>query len=289
MFTKTLKPKNLIIVIAVLLALTYLLFFSFQERIEADKVESITEKNSQADFEKFITEKKKLSLKQEELSFFGEQKYHWNKNTEDYDVNKIENTNEIENKDKGVSKILEAEEFDLNNNQVIESYELESGKLTIKEKNEIIWESPNHWWIDKYIIADSTNDGKLNINLSLWKSGNFGSSKPFWIEENDMSIKNHFFVLSYNDSKITEVWGSSNLTKPNCDFLIEDINNDEKNDLIVLEGDYQSDLNCLAKYLAVWTWNGWGFSNEWRSEESGYLNLKVEEKAKKSYIIVNTY
>jgi len=43
-----------------------------------------------------------------------------------------------------------------------------------------------------------------------------------------MSVKNHFFVLDFIDNAVKQIWGSSNLTEPNCEFKIADIDNDSK-------------------------------------------------------------
>lgn len=192
----------------------------------------------------------------------------------------------------GISKdesvVLKQEQADLDNNSIPENYVLENGKLTIAENEKKIWQSPNDWWIDNFILADSNNDGIVDINLSLWKSGNFGTSKPFWVKENDMSVKNHFFVLDFVGGSVKQVWGSSNLAEPNCEFKIADVDNDGKNDLVVIEGDYSQKPKCTGNYIAVWKWNDWGFSNEWRSEKSKILNLEIEIIGGKSYIVVDT-
>lgn len=184
--------------------------------------------------------------------------------------------------------ISKQEHADLDNNSVSENYDLENGNLTITENEKMIWQSPSDWWIDDFALADSNNDKVVDINLSLWKSGSFGASKPFWVKENDMSIKNHFFVLDFSGGAIKQVWGSSNLAVPNCEFEIADVDNDEKNDLVVVEGDYSQKPKCTGNYVAVWKWNDWGFSNEWRSEKGNFTNLEIEKIKGKSYIVVDT-
>ena len=186
------------------------------------------------------------------------------------------------------SNIFKKEKRDLNNNLFFETYELKNGKLTIEENKKNIWESPDNWWIDDFNFNDSNNDGIVDINLSLWKPGNFGKSKPFWVEENDMSIKNHFFILDLIGNSIKEVWGSSNLSNPNCEFKFADIDNDKENELIVVEGDYLEE-KCNGNFVAVWKWNGWGFSNEWRSEKGNFSNLEIEKINNKNYILVDVY
>jgi len=184
--------------------------------------------------------------------------------------------------------ISKQERVDLDNDSVLENYDLENGKLTITENEKMIWQSPSNWWIDDFILADSNNDGVMDINSSLWKSGSFGTSKPFWVKENDMSVKNHFFVLDFSDGLIKQVWGSSNLVEPNCEFKIADVDNDGKNDLVVVEGYYSQKPKCDGNYVAVWKWNDWGFSNKWRSEKGNFSNLEIEKIDGKSYIVVDT-
>lgn len=176
---------------------------------------------------------------------------------------------------------------DVDGDSILEKFSLNNGRLTIYKDSKTIWKSPSDWQIDSYFIADSTNDGTININLSLWKPGNFGTSKPFWVEKNDMSIKNHFFVYDLVDNEMIMNWGSSNLAKPNCEFQTTDIDNDGKNDLIVIEGEYQNDTSCSGEYIAVWKWGSWGFVNEWRSEKGNYKNLRIEDHDDKKYIVTD--
>ena len=103
-----------------------------------------------------------------------------------------------------------------------------------------------------------------------------------------MSVKNHFFVLDFLNGAIKQVWGSSNLGEPNCEFKITDVDNDGKNDLVVIEGDYSQKPKCEGNYVAVWKWNDWGFSNEWRSEQGNFSDLEIEKIGGKSYIVVDT-
>ena len=166
---------------------------------------------------------------------------------------------------------------------------LQDGKLKIRQKNQVIWESPDEWWIDNFVLGDSNNDGSINVNLSVWKAGNFGTSKPFWVKENDMSVKNHFFVFDFADGAMKPIWQSSNLTAPNCEFKVADVDGDGKNDLVVIEGDYSKKPKCEGDYVAVWKWNDWGFSNEWRSEKGNFSNIKIEHVSNQTEIVVDKF
>jgi len=187
------------------------------------------------------------------------------------------------------SNVAKSEKADLDKDTKREEYILENGKLKIVQGNKIIWESPSEWWIDDFVLADSNNDGTTDINLSVWKSGDFGNSKPFWVKENDMSIKNHFFVFGFDNGVMKPIWQSSNLDTPNCEFKITDVDGDGKNDLVVIEGDYSQKPMCSGNYVAVWKWNDWGFSNEWRSDKGKFSNLDIEHIGNQTEIVVDKF
>ena len=208
-----------------------------------------------------------------------------------FDYNQKKNDYELKEgnlKDNDKRKKL-VEENDLDNDGSGEEYELKNKTLIVSQNKKKIWQTPSSWRVDSFFLADSNNDGRKEINLSVWKKGNFGSSKPFWVKENDQSTKNHFFVFSFDKEKIKAIWQSSNLKKPNCEFIFGDVDNDGKQELVVIEGEYGVKYNCQGNYLAVWQWNGWGFSNQWRSQKGKYENLEIKKTAGKNLITVKKY
>lgn len=168
-----------------------------------------------------------------------------------------------------------------------EEYALKQGKLILRQSGETVWESPDDWWVDDVVLADANADGIVDVNLSVWKSWSFGSSKPFWVEEDDPSVKNHFFVFDFIDDTIKPVWQSSNLAAPNCAFDVADIDGDNKNELIVIEGSYEDKPLCNGKFVAVWEWNGWGFTNAWRSREGGYRDIELLPLSNRIQVMVH--
>ena len=183
-----------------------------------------------------------------------------------YEIQKVDNFDRW-------SDNIDFKTADLDGNGAKESYFLRDGKIEIREKGKRVWVSPDDWRVYSFFLADSNHDNKIELNVSVGKKGNYGSSKPFWILENDQSFKNHFFVLGFHKGKIKNIWQSSNLEKPNCDFIFSDIDEDGKQELIVIEGEYGGD--CEGKHIAVWKWGSWGFFNEWRSDAGNFSNLKI--------------
>jgi poly-gamma-glutamate synthesis protein (capsule biosynthesis protein) len=205
----------------------------------------------------------------------GASVFTWNKVKQDFDKG---NRAVIYNNDRANRVInIKTKVADLDNDGNLENYSLDEGRLSISESSKVVWASPGEWWIDNFEIADVDNNGIAEISLSLWKEGSFGSSKPFWVRENDTSVKNHFFVYRFEDNYMKPVWHSSNLSEPNCGFKIDDVDDDGKNDLVVIEGEYMDFPECKGKYVAVWGWNSWGFTNKWRSGEGNFSKLEIEK------------
>jgi poly-gamma-glutamate synthesis protein (capsule biosynthesis protein) len=272
------KLKKIIALISFLvIIITILVSYCWYSTLDHQKL-------GEKEFSDFLIQKRKLFQTNEEVSLVKRIIYSWDNQTF---IESSAAVADVKNFDLG-DVVSRKEVADLDKNSIQEIYTLENGRLSVTENSKIIWQSPTDWWLDDFVLADSNNDGIADINLSLWKTGNFGTSKPFWVEENDMSIKNHFFIFDLINGTMKMVWGSSNLEAPNCQFKIADVDNDGKNDLVVIEGNYSPELICKGNYLAVWQWNGWGFANEWRSEKGNFSNLEIEKKDKKSYIVVNS-
>ena len=181
------------------------------------------------------------------------------------------------------AEMIITEEADLDGDGALEKYVLESGVLTVSRDSQVIWKSDEAWQVDSFLLADSNNDGLEDLNLSVWKPGNFGDMQPFWVEENDMSVKNHFFIFDLIGGKMKPVWQSSNLSAPNCRILVDDVDEDGNDELITIEGDY-GDSICRGRYLAVWKWSEWGFLNEWRSGEAEFGEIAIfQEDGRKCF------
>lgn len=154
-------------------------------------------------------------------------------------------------------KLVKERRLDLDGDGIVENYHLLDGRLTITEDPRILWESPGEWWVEDFFAGDSTNDGILNLNLLVWKQGSFGKSKPFWVKNDDSSVKNHLFIFKMVDGTLKPVWQSSNLDRPNQEASLVDLNKDGKNELLVIEGSY---TDPHARRITIWQWNGWGFT-----------------------------
>lgn len=155
-------------------------------------------------------------------------------------------------------KLKKNQNLDLDGNGIFEEFSLQDGIITVKADAQLIWRSSNNWWIDYFFLGDTNNDGISELNLLVWKEGSFGADKPFWIEEADTEVKNHFFIFKLEQGRMKPVWQSSNLDQPNYCGASIDLDDDGENELITIEGSYTGNEK---REVAMWKWNGWGFSS----------------------------
>lgn len=155
------------------------------------------------------------------------------------------------------ARLVKNRRFDLDRDGTPEDYSLRDGKLEVAKGSQIIWHSQDDWWVDDFFLGDANNDGVSELSLLVWKSGSFGPHKPFWITQEDMSVKNHLFIFKLAGGVIKPVWQSSNLDRPNYEAALTDLDGDGENELMVTEGDY---ADPGKREACIWKWNGWGFS-----------------------------
>ena len=91
--------------------------------------------------------------------------FAWSQKGNSYDLVKI-NLENLEPVDSCLSKNYTA---DFSNNH-----------LSLYKNEKMIWQTDPEWFVTGYCFADSNNDGKEELNLSVWKQGSFGRSKC-WI------------------------------------------------------------------------------------------------------------
>jgi hypothetical protein len=148
--------------------------------------------------------------------------------------------------------------FDLDRDGRRECFVREKQRLTVIRRDKEIWKSPREWRVSAFVLGDATNDGRDDLCLVVWKKGSFGNGKPFWVKENDESMKNHLFIFNLEEDRLKPIWMSSNLDNPIKALHIEDSDGDGKKELVVSEGRYGFP-GFLGTRTTTWQWSEWGF------------------------------
>ena len=75
--------------------------------------------------------------------------------------------------------------------------------------NGVIFISSKDIKVQDAISCDIDGDGTDELVLLCWKIGRFGTSKPFWVEEDEETWSQHIFVYSYDEDGVKPKWMSS--------------------------------------------------------------------------------
>jgi len=126
------------------------------------------------------------------------------------------------------------------------------------------------WHVPAAILADVTGDEIPEWALVVWRPwrdwpiqqwSSIPSPIVNWHDAQGDSC--HLILLDPRDGR--QIWAGSALPAPILAMAVGDVNGDTHNEVVTLEGSYAAGRNGPAAYATVWSWNGFGFTLEWRS------------------------
>jgi hypothetical protein len=155
---------------------------------------------------------------------------------------------------------------DLNQDGAEECLHLQNGIASVVNCRDgnILWQSPSTWQVREAQITDLNRDGIPEVTLLVWRP-----FKPWPIEQNDPSggrIKDfhdsanqscHVILIHWSHGTFRELWAGSALVRPVSQLTVGDVDGDGWQELVALEGYYDSPL--MGGSLTVWRWQGFGF------------------------------
>jgi hypothetical protein len=163
-----------------------------------------------------------------------------------------------------VNPVIQA---DLDGNGTPETLALTGGRLSIISGGENVWQSPVEWQIIQAAISDLNHNGKPEVTLLLWRP-----FRPWpvdqWLPDggriaafhNDEGQSCQIILIGWTRSGYNELWAGSAMADPITSFAVADLNGDNVQDLVALEGRYTDSISSPARTLKVWEWNGFGFT-----------------------------
>lgn len=152
-----------------------------------------------------------------------------------------------------------------------DSYEiqLKHKKVQILQDNQIVWSTDSQIKVQDILVCDIDNDKADELILLGWRKGIYGSSSPFWENNNTKNWSQHIFVYEFLTSDnypeknssvyiieeasqiITAKWTSS--------YIGQDVTS--------FSSTFSQNLTHLLLadtdgIISSWIWDSWGFTKE---------------------------
>jgi len=130
--------------------------------------------------------------------------------------------------------------------------------LSIFEQEKLVWQSPASWKVVDAALGDPNDDGREEVLVALNKDNQQGVTQS------------HPFIIGYRGGIYRQIWGGSAVKDRIIELELGDVFGDKAQELVVLEERAQG-----KTAVSVWTWNGWGFTLHWRSQDDLYKDLSL--------------
>jgi hypothetical protein len=167
----------------------------------------------------------------------------------------------------GVLSVVPVAQADFDGNATPEELSVTDGHAIISSGGEVVWQSPETWQIVQAGITDLNRDGAPEATLLVWRPfrpwpvdqwlPHGGRIADFHDAEGNSC---HIILIGWQDGRYREMWAGSALAEPVRSFAAADLNGDNLQELVTLEGRYADSRSAPARALRVWEWNGFGFT-----------------------------
>ena len=164
---------------------------------------------------------------------------------------------------------------DLNHDTIPEDYTLVNGKLNVVQESRLLWESPGEFWIEDFVLEDSTHNGATDLNLAVWTVPSLSNMPSLWPPGDIPRLLCRFMVYEVRHGSLVPLWASPALPGPIHDIVVADVNNDSWNEVVLIEGSYPDGPGYPWTFVTLWEWDGREFSRLWRSGKGEYKALEI--------------
>lgn len=129
---------------------------------------------------------------------------------------------------------------------------------------------PPTWHVTASALADVTDDGFPEWVLLIWRPWRdwpiqrwLPVPSPIASFHDVAGDSCHLILLDPHHGR--EIWAGSALPAPLLALAVGDVDGDDRNEVVTLEGEYATGRDGPATHVNVWRWNGFGFALEYRS------------------------
>lgn len=153
-------------------------------------------------------------------------------------------------------------------------YRLQGGRVIASSHTTLIWSSPAHWWVEDIALGDTDGDGRKELSLLTWMTGDDG--RPV----------QRFITLIPGATWNGSVWQSPALPQHVCSMMLVDHDGDGTDVFALLEGSVAQDTTCTASQITLRTKTD-PLTPLWESERGRYWNMRTEPDGNGELLIVN--
>ena len=79
---------------------------------------------------------------------------------------------------------------------------LENGAFAVQDGATTLWRSETALRVQDFLTLDIDRDGETELVLLVWRRGNYGPSKPFWVRRNDTNWSQHLFIYNWQTAPL---------------------------------------------------------------------------------------
>lgn len=158
-------------------------------------------------------------------------------------------------------------QIDLTGDGVPETVRQEGERVVVFQDGTAVWRSPAEWRVVDVALGDPNDDGRYEIMLAIWRRDGAGyeRSQPY--------------IVGYRGGAYELLWGGRPVVDPIQELELGDVDGDGIEELVVL---VQAPEGTA---VAVWQWQGWTFSLQWRSAPGDYTDLALAGRSDEQPII----
>lgn len=143
---------------------------------------------------------------------------------------------------------------------------------------------PPNWNVRTVLRADLTNDGSPECVLLVWRPWQdwpimrwSQTPSPIAANQDAHGDSAHVILIEPLQEGYREIWAGSALALPITHIAVGDVDGDDQSELVALEGNYATGRSGPARHVAVWRWNGFGFTLAWRSPAGRFIDLALSD------------
>jgi poly-gamma-glutamate capsule biosynthesis protein CapA/YwtB (metallophosphatase superfamily) len=160
--------------------------------------------------------------------------------------------------------IREIGRIDLTGDGEPERIVLDDGRVVIYQGDQQVYATYSDWYTSDAALGDPNQDGRFEVIVLFWKQDKPGDP-----------VTTHPFIIGYRGGKYQPIWGGSATSAQLQDLMIADVNGDHLDELVTIERDTNALLCDGRDRVVVTSWNGWGFTQRWRSDYGYFKSLGI--------------